>query len=204
MDRTTAINWALIKLGITTISSEDDQSEPARKARLLFDAVARAELCKNPWSFTIQRVALASNTVSPVFGYQYAYDLPADCLRTVTIGEVYSFNLGMGYSTDDAPFLIERKKVLTDDAGPLYIRYVIDVTETPGEWDPTFGEAFACKLARELCNTLSKVANRKVDMDNEYKTAIREAKRVNAIQQPPQNKTEETWTISRRADGPLG
>lgn len=204
MDRTTAINWALVKLGLPTVTSEDDQSENARKARLIFDVVAKAEFRKNAWSFAITRVALAANTASPVFGYQYAYDLPTDCLRTVTIGEVYSFNLGMGYSTDDAPYFIESKQVLTDDAGPLYIRYIKSYVATPGQWDDTFGEAFACALARELCNTLSKVANRKTDMNNDYLRAIREAKRCNAIEQAPQNRSEETWTISRRADGPLG
>jgi hypothetical protein len=199
MDRTTVINRACIKLGVPTIASEDDQSEQARKAKLIFDSLAQAELRKQAWSFAIQRVILAYNTAAPVFGYRYAYDNPTDCLRIVTIGDYYLFNYGRAATTDDSPYLPEGKKVLTDQAGPLKIRYVKDLSLTPSLWDPLFAEAFACSLAVELTYTLNKVAGKRNDMKADYKEAIRDARRCNAIEQPPQNYAEEGYILSRFA-----
>lgn len=199
MDRTTAINRALVKLGVPTIASEDDQSEQARKAKLIFNSLALSEIRGQAWSFAMTRTILAHNVASPVFGYTYAYDQPTDCARIVTIGEYYVFNYGRGATTDDAPYQMESKKILTDDAGPLKIRYVKDLSLTPSTWDPSFAEAFACKMAIELTYTLNKVAQKRADMKADYKDAIREAKRCNAIEQPPQNYAEEGYVLSRYA-----
>lgn len=199
MDRTAAINRALIKLGIPTIASDDDQSEPARKAKLVFDTLARAEIRKQAWSFAMTRIILAYNVAAPVYGYLYAYDQPTDCARIVTIGDYYVFNYGRAGTVDDAPYQLETKKILTNDAGPLKIRYIKDLSPTPSAWDPCFFEAFACALAVELTYTLNKVAQKRADMKADYKDAIREAKRCNAIEQPPQNYAEEGYIVSRFA-----
>ena len=199
MDRTTVINRAFVKLGIPRIASDDDQSEAARTAKLIFDTLALAELRKQAWSFTMTRTILAYNVAAPIFGYRYAYDAPTDCARIVTIGEFYMFNYGRASSTDDAPYQLEAKKILTNDAGPLKIRYMKDLSTTPSLWDPCFFEAFACALAVELTYTLNKVAQKRVDMKADYKDAIKEAKRCNAIEQPPQNYAEEGYIVSRFA-----
>lgn len=199
MDRTTVINRAFVKLGIPRISSDDDQSEGARTAKLIFNSLALAELRKQAWSFAMTRDILAYNVTAPAFGYTRQYDQPTDCARIVTVGDYYVFNYGRGATTDDAPYQMEGKKILTNDAGPLKIRYVKDLSTTPSLWDPCFFEAFACALAVELTYTLNKIAQKRADMKADYKDALREAKRCNAIEQPPQNYAEEGYIVSRFA-----
>lgn len=170
-------NKALAKLGIRPISSLEDKEESARAAKSLFGSVRDYELSIYHWLFAKKRVALAKDAQSPAFGYKNQFSLPADFLRLESVEKPLHMK--------DA-YLIEGNKILTNLEAPLKIIYIsrdVDLVK----WPPFFVEAFACKLAYELCERLKQDPSRKQTLAMEYQTIIRDAKRANAIQLPAQS-----------------
>jgi hypothetical protein len=188
------VNQALIKLGAATITSLSENTKPANTMRTVYEVKRDAELAAEPWTFAITRTLLPASATPPAFGWQYSYPLPSDFLKMVEVGEDYVF-----YDIDNGPlFQIEsdgdtgRLAVLTDDAGPLKIRYVRRVT-TPGLFPPLFVEAFACRLAAETCEALTQSLSKREQAWGERKEAVSKAKRVNSIEQPPVRRPDSSW-----------
>ena len=196
--RTDIINRAMIKLGAPTISDPNEDSEQALKADIVFDSLLRSELRKHAWSFAIQRTTLSPLADAPAYEWAYQYQLPADFLRVVQVNDYWQF-AGVREATDEAavPYVIEGTKLLTDFAAPLKFRYVRDVAADPTGWDAAFTEAFASRLAEELCETLTKSVAKKAQMEKDYLTAVRDAKRVNAIELPPTPLPDNSWITGR-------
>ncbi len=197
--RVNVINGALIKLGAATIASPADESEQARKAALVFDDLARAEIRKQAWSFAMARVALAANVAAPVSYFPTAYALPTDFLRLVQYGDywVYDMQVTTDPITPIENYSIEGGELLSQDTGALYIRYLRDLSGNISLWDATFVEAFKVRLAMELAPTLTKNRIKKQDLAVEYKDAIREAKRCNAIERGPEQIADGGWVLGR-------
>lgn len=89
-------------------------------------------------------------------------------------------------------FSIEGNQILTDQGSSLALRYLYRVTNV-GLWSALFVEAMSCRLAAELCEALSQNLSKKEALWAERKQAIREAKRVNAIEMPPQAVPPSSW-----------
>lgn len=59
-----------------------------------YDIERQAALRAHPWKFAIKRATLNPDPITPpLFGYLYAYDLPNDYIRKVSIGNDYDGNL---------------------------------------------------------------------------------------------------------------
>lgn len=195
--QTEIANRALTKIGEARILSLSDNVEAARVVYSCWSHVRDAELRARNWNFSMTRTSLAALVSAPAWGFQYQYQLPADCLRVIQVDEHFSGPSMSDYRTrSEAAHQIEGGKILTDIGAPLKIRYVARVEDT-GIWDALFVEAFACRLAAEVCERLTQ-SNTKRDMAwQEYKTAIREAVRADAIENPPEPLPDDTWMLSR-------
>jgi hypothetical protein len=91
---------------------------------------------------------------------------------------------------------IEGKKILTDDDAPIYIRYIYDV-EDPNEFDALFSEALSSKIAMELCEEITQSNSKLQAVSEMYKAAIREARRINAIENVAAKPPEDEWITVR-------
>lgn len=185
-------NQALTKAGAARIVSLLDDTESARVLSAIYNVKLEAELAAQPWTFAIKRAQIPASSTAPVFGWGYQYPLPADYLAMVEVGENYTF-----YDTDaGALFQIEGSEagtvIATDQGSPLNIRYVRKVT-TPGLYPALFVEAFACRLAAEICERITQNLSKRQLAWDERKQAIREARRVNAIEQPPRQVPPSSW-----------
>lgn len=201
----TQVDWAnraLDKVGERPIVSFADGNKPANLMLRMFDIVRDAELRKRRWSFSIKRKQLAADATAPLFGYGQAYTLPTDCLRLLSIG---SLDIGPDLSDyhaagDSALYRIEGRKILYGNVGAsanaLDIRYIASISDT-GLWDACFGEAFACKLAMEIAEPLTSSTEKRTLARAEYKDAIAEAVRANALELPPQSVSDDTWVMAR-------
>lgn len=195
MASTTQIaNQALTKLGAARITDLADISQKnARTLNAIYTAKRDAELAAAPWTFAIKRASIPASTTAPDFGWAYSYPMPTDFLRLVQVGDAYVF-----YETDEALFSVEsdpatgRQAVLTDSASPLQIRYVYRVTN-PGLHPALFDEALACRLAAEACEDITQNLSKRQAAWEEHKQALRAARRVNAIEQPPQRNPNGSW-----------
>lgn len=190
-------NRALTKLGAARIISFGDDNKQARAVASMFDIVRDAELRAHLWSFSVKRTSLAALESTPNWGYDYEYQLPSDYLRLLQVNDVYP-----GPSLEDyrnssvAEYVVEGRKILTNLSAPLKIRYCSRVEGTT-QWDATFVEAFACRLASEMCEDLTQ-SNTKRELANaEYKQAIIAAIKADGIEQPPQDLPDDGWVLSR-------
>jgi len=194
------INRALTKLGETRILSPTDNVKPAREANSIWDTVLKDELRAHPWNFAIKRDQIAADVATPSFEFAYQYTKPSDCLRFVQIGDFWVYwNNTIRYTYELNPqtwYKIEGNKILTDLGAPLKVRYIQDITD-PQQFDASFVEALACRLARELAEPLTQSNTKKRDAVLEYREAMKMAKRNDAIEDPPEPIPEGDWIYAR-------
>lgn len=189
-------NQALIKIGAGTISSLADGTKQADLLSAIWNTKRDSELSAHPWTFAIKRVSLPASATAPAgTDWGYAYPLPADYLSMVQVGDSYVY---YDSSSGDDPdsggplFGIEGGSILSSVTSPLFIRYIYRVTNT-GLFPALFCEALACRLAAELAEPLTQNLSKREAAWAEYKQAIRTAKRVNAIEIPPQRTPPSSW-----------
>lgn len=201
-------NRALTKLGDDRLLALTDDTKAGRTMQSLFVPVRDAELRRLPWKFALKRAQLSALVAAPSWGYLLAYNLPADFLKLVQVNDYFI----RAIPSVQAMWSVEGGQILTDLAAPLKIRYVRRV-DNAGEFDPLFVEAFACKLAYEACEALTQSTPKKQLLGEDYKAALIEAARCDAIENPPEVLPWGSWLDARegtgstpRADGefPLG
>lgn len=190
-------NRAIAKIGGTAITSLNDNSKAARKLTDVYASALRAELTKVTWNFAKDRASLAALSEAPEWGYDTQFQLPSDCLRVIQINDIFiAPSLHDYVSSDNSAWSIEGGKVLTNFAAPLKIRYIKDVTDE-AQFAPLFVEVFACKLASEICYPILNSTTRKAEIKEEYKEAMIEAARANAIELPPAGMADDSWILGR-------
>lgn len=190
-------NHALTKLGADRLLSLADDNKGARAIAAVYDRLLDAELSRNRWSFAIKRASLPALADAPLWGYEKAYNLPVDCLSLVWVdGAGQALGLSDLLMDSATPYLIEGRKILTDLPAPLRIRYVARVVD-PGQWDPSFWDAFAARLAFEICEDVTQAAGKKDALWGEYRASIAQARRVAAIQGAPQVAADDSWLQAR-------
>jgi hypothetical protein len=187
-------NRALSKLGEDRILLLTDDNKRARTLDQMFDDVLDAELRRYRWKFTITRTELPALAEAPAWGYLYQYPLPADYLALVQVNDIY-----VRSGSPVALWSVEAGAILTNIEAPLKVRYVKRVTN-PGLFDPMFCEALACKLAMEACETLTQSETKFNRMAEQYKMAMLDATRQDAIENPPDELPQGSWLDARNGD----
>jgi hypothetical protein len=181
-------NRALQKLGAKRITALSDDSVNARACNSAYSHVRDAELRAHPWNFAIARAELAADATAPDWGRANAYQLPSNFLCMVN-----------DYPEDNdnsKDWVIEGRKILTDDSDPIYIRYIKKETDT-SQFDSLFVEALATKLAFELCEEITQSNTKKEGLRQDYEQVIRNARRMNAIEKVSSEPPEDTWVTVR-------
>jgi hypothetical protein len=189
-------NRALTKLGDQRILTLTDNTKPARELNSMFTLVRDQEMRRHRWKFAIKRDQLTADAVAPAWGFQYAYELPSDYLGLVQVAEFYV----RPYVKHQGRWMIEGHKLLSDDPPQLKFRYLARITN-PGLFDPLFVEVFACKLAYEACETLTQSSTKKEGLAADYKFALAEAVRCDALEIPPDELPWGSWLESREGPG---
>jgi hypothetical protein len=113
-------NEALIRLGAPTITDIDDNTKAAKLCKKLYDRVIEQVSAEGPFSNTIKRVALATLTTDPTFGYNVAYQLPNDCIKVITVND---------QCPGDKDFRVEDNKLYSNDTS-ISIQYISRLSST--------------------------------------------------------------------------
>ena len=192
MDKTQIANYALSKLGEEPVLLLTDDTKPARLLNRIFDQVRDAELRRSRWKFSLKRAQLVALVSAPDWGFAKQYPLPADFLSLVQVNDIYVRPL----SKQRGPWSLEGGLLLTDIPAPLKVRYVAQITNT-GLFDPLFVEALACKLAMEAGETLTQSETKRARAADEYKYALSEAQRQDAIETTPDEMPWGSWLDAR-------
>lgn len=187
-------NRALSKLGEARIASLADASKPARAMNARFALLRDAELAASSWRFAVTRTTLPASTSTPAWGYSKIYERPTDDVRPLKVGDAFVDYRAMGVMfetsgvvSDRTPYEIIGNKIHTDLSAPLKYEYVKRETDS-GQFDALFVEALACRLALDACEELTQSASKMDRIERQYRAALSEARRVNAILSPPRRR----------------
>lgn len=116
-------------------------------------------------------------------GARNIFMLPNGYLRQVPLdpraGEVSVLGYPSNLMRDD--WLLEGNVIVSRDPGPIMLRFVADVTQV-GTMDDMFCEGLACRIALELCETLTQSSGKLRDLGALYKTFMGDARLVNGIE----------------------
>lgn len=187
-------NRALGELAGNKIADLQEDSPEARKINRVFALVRDGLLRQHRWNFAIKRASLPAETSVPVWGFARSYPLPTDCLRLIELDGAPAYKLERSPAGGG-------RAVVTDAAAPLKIRYVARI-EDPNEFDPAFAELFAARLAQELCYDITGSNARQAELKDWAKAALSEARRLNAIELPPEELPDEgNWLAAREQGG---
>ncbi len=183
MTKVDIINYALIKIGDSMISSPTENTPRAKTMNLLFDGIRDDLLRSNPWNFAIKQTGLAANPTAPVFGYETAYDIPNDLIKMLS-------------TEDNISFVIEGRQILTDTSGTLNIRYVHRVTDET-LFDPMFTQVLKAKLAFEASLRLTSDLTLQQLLRRELDEIVIEAKAEDGKEDDSRRPVDYGWEISR-------
>jgi hypothetical protein len=190
-------NLALTKLGDLRITALTDNTKPARELNAIY-GMLRDKLQRTfNWRFCVKRASLAEDVATPVFDYSHQYTLPADCLRVLQINAYYPApDLSDLISSGGQEYVIEGGKILTRSSGSLNLRYLARISD-PTKFDSAFDDAFAGLLAYNVCEALTQSDAKKNAALRDYRMALMDAIRANAIENPPESIADTTWLTVR-------
>lgn len=181
-------NSALIKVGASTIMSLTDASKNARLCNEQYEKVRDDLLRSHPWNFAIKRSKLARLAAAPTFQFTYAYQLPANWLRTIS---AYDNDAGAG----GVIYRIEGRTLMAD-AEDLYLRYV-GLVEDPNDMPVSFREALAWRLGADLSQAVTQSTTVQEAMLRGFDRAMVAARSIDAIEDYPERPPESAWITDR-------
>lgn len=183
------MNRALQKLGAKRITTIDEDSKNARSCSVARIPVLLAMLEDHDWNCAIKRVQLAADSTVPTWGKGNSFTLPSDFVR---ISNPYPED---NYYNRD--FVIEGRKILTNEAAPYNLRYIY-LIDDPNEMSALFREAYAATLALEMCEEITQSNTKKDSLKDDLKQVLMRARRANAIQRIPVVSPQDSWITARR------
>lgn len=138
------VNLALDYLGEEPAKNvETPTSQTEKIMARWYDATRETCLREYAWNFAKERVVLM-RTGTPAFDYSDAYEVPADCLRVVSIGGDIEERQIRDYD-------YQGREILVDNNGSnsLKLRYIKNVTDV-SKFDSLFVDYLALKLALKV------------------------------------------------------
>lgn len=190
-------NLALIRIGEPRIAALSDNRQAAEIISDVWDQVRDDELRRATWRFSVVRDSLAADVDVPAWGFDAQYTLPGDCLRMLQISDYYhGVDLTDYRVSDTAMFRIEGDKILARGTGSLPVRYIAR-KDNVGTWDASFADAFAWRIAKELCERITESSSKWEKCQFGYKESISMAKRANALEAPSDPIPDDSWILSR-------
>lgn len=192
-DETTVVNGALRRLGQTAITSLTDGSTNANRANDIYAELRDEMLRAHLWNFATKRVKLARLTSTPVFEFSYAYAMPTDWLRTISIHD-NDAGVGLLFYRQEQQ---NSQDVIVTDAEAVYLRYIARVTDV-NLWAADFVMVMELALARDLAVIIAS-SNTLADAFAKATAAkLGEAKSLDALDASPEERPRGSWATSRR------
>lgn len=166
-------NLALGHLGEGRITSLDEDTAAARACALHYSLTRDEMLRSHRWNFATKRAELSRLADAPLFGWEYAYQLPSDFLRALEVNE-----------SEAGDFISEEWKIeghnLLTDAEEVQLIYIAQVVDE-GLFDSLFVQAFALKLAVVLSETIHGTTGKTAELMQAYTSVMAPlARRVDA------------------------
>lgn len=178
---------ALVKIGAQPIAGFEDETAEAACARRLYPIARDLLLGVHPWTFTMTQARLTPAAGAPVADFAHAFQLPADHLRTISVGTA-GRSRGTAYRAQGG--------LILSDAEEIVINYQRRVPES--ELPPFFVPLLVTRLAAELCIPLTEGTSRAMDLYRLAEAELRAARLIDSQQTTPQAFDDFTLIEARR------
>jgi hypothetical protein len=177
MNKVSVANFALSSLGEAPIQSLDDNNSRARICKARLDDVIRTVLRMHIWNGALQRQLLTRGT-DPVYGFNYTYQLPSDCIKVVEVNPLSRFRV--------------EKQLLLSNETKIYLLYVAEPDDIT-TLDALLAETIAMKLAVEIAETITSKDNLKNEMMQKFVIALQEARSANSKDNVPEHRERSSF-----------
>lgn len=208
-DQVGIVNLGLGRIGVGRISSIDENTNQAIRAKAAWEYLVDEVLARKDWIFAKTRVALAQSTTEPVYGWSYAYPLPADFIRLAK-GHKTSIMDDVPVSPDGYPYVVETlasgQLVLLSNydnsSEDLYIRYIRRIGDYR-KFSAAFVKALGFRIAAEMAIPLAEGMKKFEMMMNLYELALKEADGLNAsMDYVEDERGSDSWELAGRDTAP--
>lgn len=190
MTETDICNLALDILKERPIASLDDARPTAEWCKRNFAITRDGCLSMANWNFAMKRQKLAAEAEAPAFDWSYAYTVPTDCIRVVPLTE--------GGRPEGRPIahVVEGGAILTNQSGPLPVRYVRRVMSYDA-YHPLFIEALSARLAFKGAHWITGKTSYQQIAKGIYDQAINDAWLTDAIEGDQPRAADNDWIDAR-------
>jgi hypothetical protein len=180
-------NRALDAIGVPPITAFTEETRAGGLCRRYYPQVRDDVIRSHPWNCASARAKLPALLTPPAWGYQFAYQLPADCLRVLAV------------NADDPfchPWKVEGRTIVTDREAPIEVLYLRRI-EDSGFFDPMLVSVIAARLAMELARPLTSDSAIRKQMEEEFMLRLRAARSADGQEGTPSRIYAEEFTLAR-------
>lgn len=191
-------NGALRILGERKLASLTEAREPQRVLTDIWNdgkGAIWAMLEKGFWKFAIRSASMTySPSITPSFGYQFAFNKGTDWVRTVAVCSDPYFNQPLTQYDDEGGYLY-------CDFSTIYVKWVSNDASYGGDttkWTEKFINYFEHYLAYRGCFRITMNKAKEADIKKDYESAGVEARSHDAIEGPTKFMPTGSWAGARR------
>lgn len=165
---------ALIKIGASPIAGFDEGTAESNVAANLYPSIRDALLSAHPWTFATAQASLPQLVAEPIADFAYAFQLPADFLRALSLG---SNGRGRGLT-----YRIAEQRLHTN-AQRVVLTYVFRAAEST--YPPFFDQVLIARLAAEFTIPLTESTSRSESLFRLAEQEFRNARLIDSQQETP-------------------
>lgn len=192
-------NGALRELGEGKLASLSENREPRRVLDSMWDADAvKTCLAAGQWNFATNSIELSySPSVTPAFGYTYAFDKPENWVRTTAMCSDERFTSPLLHYQDEGDYWYA-------DLDTLYVRYVDSGTSFGldySKWPANFTRYVETWLAARICMPLTQNQGKRDGLEQLAEVWLVKAKSTDAMDEATKFMPTGSWTRARTGRG---
>ena len=190
--QTGIVNAALALIGGTRITSLSDGTRNANVANTLFAQVRDDLLRSHAWNFATKRLKLAQSGTAPAFGFEHAYPLPPDWLRTILVAGDEEGGRSIEHQVEE----VAGQRAIVTDHDEVWLRYVMRV-EDPNMMTADFVSAFRLALARDMAVSIAASNTLQANLQQQASRALARARSSDSLGQTPEQRPRGAWADVR-------
>ena len=186
-------NGALLTLGQERLANLAEASTARRALDDAYDQTLDFCLEQGFWNFAMRAIqADSSASVTPTFGYTFAFTKPDDFVRLHTMSAEPTMREPLLDFVDEPNFWFA-------NVDPLYAKYVSDSANYGGDlslWPETFTDYVEKRLAVRTCKRITG-SDPSDELKKDEKRALASARSKDAMNEPPGFPPRGSWANSR-------
>lgn len=177
---------ALLQLGSQPIAAFDEGTDNSLLCANLWEQTRDGVLRAHPWNCATKRLSLAPSATAPIYGFNFAFDVPGDFLRLMEADTGYNYK-------------VEGRQILADE-NPLLIKYIWRNEAVPS-YDTLLIEALTAAMKAALAYPITKSTTKESETLALYLERLRLARAIDGQEGTPDAIGDSQTINARRRSG---